>query len=190
MTVARGVFLSTWLPFSCENVLETRPVYQSLNVCVYMLVFSPMNFARMSLCILVLAFPLSLHCLGACECVCVSVYVCVPVGVAREPQFLYGPICFVLFVLLINEIRGAACWDCPTAPPHWTGPLSHGLTLFSKWMPSLSLCALSPLHVRIYWFGIFKKIFKIYLCFDFCFPVCNTGGHAAPCEVTIGRRLE
>lgn len=160
MTVARGVFLSTWLPFSCENVLETRPVYQSLNVCVYMLVFSPMNFACMSLCILVLAFPLLLHCLDACECVCVSVYVCVPVGVAREPQFLYGPICFVLFVLLINEIRGAACWDCPTAPPHWTGPLSHGLTLFSKWMPSLSLCALSPLHVRIYWFGIFQNFFQ------------------------------
>lgn len=61
-----------------------------------------------------------------------AVYVCVPVGVAREPQFLYGPICFVLFVLLINEIRGAACWDGPAAPPRRTGPLSHGLTLFSK----------------------------------------------------------
>lgn len=75
--------------------------------------------------------------------VLVTVYVCVPVGVAREPQFLYGPICFVLFVLLINEIRGAACWDGPAAPLHWTGPLSLGLALFSKLMPSLSPCAFS-----------------------------------------------
>ncbi len=77
-------------------------------------------------------------CHFVCMCWCllyimwVLVSVCVPVGVAREPQFLYGSICFVLFVLLINEIRGAACWDGPAAPLHWTGPLSHGLTLFSK----------------------------------------------------------
>lgn len=30
-------------------------------------------------------------------------------------------------------------------------------------MPSLSLCALSPLHVRIYWFGIFKKKFSKFI---------------------------
>lgn len=75
------------------------------------------------------------HFVYMCWCLClyyimwVLMSVCVPVGVAREPQFLYGPICFVLFVLLINEIRGAACWDGPAAPLHWTGPLSHGLTL-------------------------------------------------------------
>lgn len=70
---------------------------------------------------------------------CVGVYVmmvlasvCAPVGVEWKPQFLYWPICFVLFVLLINEIRGAACWDNPAALLRRTGPLSHGLTLFSK----------------------------------------------------------
>lgn len=84
------------------------------------------NYIYVSLCVHVLVFTFVLHYVGAC------VYAYVPVGVAREPQFLYGPICFVLFVLLINEIRGAACWDGPAAPLHWTGPLSHGLTLFSK----------------------------------------------------------
>lgn len=34
-------------------------------------------------------------------------------GEGQWPRFLCGPICFVLFVLLINEIRGAACWDGP-----------------------------------------------------------------------------
>ncbi len=85
-------------------------------------------------------------CATLCGGLWVCLYVCVSAGVAREPQFLYGPICFVLFVLLINEIRGAACWDGPAAPLHWTGPLSHGLTLFSKWMPSLSPCAFSFSH--------------------------------------------
>lgn len=158
MTVARGVFLSTWLPFSCENVLETWPVYQSLNVCVYMLVFSPMNFARMSLCILVLAFPLSLHCLGACECVCVSVYVCVPVGVAREPQFLYGPICFVLFVLLINEIRGAACWDCTTTLDR--PAFSWADSVFQMNAFSFSLCSLTFTRTHLLVWHFFKIFFQ------------------------------
>lgn len=76
------------------------------------------------------------HCLHVLVFMFVLCYdgtrVCVPVGVEWKPQFLYWPICFVLFVLLINEIRGAACWDNPAALLRWTGPLSHGLTLFSK----------------------------------------------------------
>lgn len=93
-------------------------------------------------------------------------------GEEWEPQFLYGPICFVLFVLLINEIRGAACWDGPTAPPLWTGPLSHELTLFSKWMLSFfpSLCSLIiTLFLSLYlyqsWFDIFFYLFFFVLQF-------------------------
>lgn len=67
--------------------------------------------------------------------------------VTQEPQFLCGPICFVLFVLLINEIRGAACWDGPAAPLRWTGPLSHGLNVFFPDTSSLYFslsCVFSP----------------------------------------------
>lgn len=101
---------------------------------------------------------LCLHCLMWVPCECM----CVPVGVAREPQFLCGPICFVLFVLLINEIRGAACWDGPAAPPRWTGPLSLGLTLLSKWMPSSPSCLLFLFHctsLLCYWLELYIYIF-------------------------------
>ena len=127
----------------CVRVCALAPVITCICHCVYMCWCSPLRYIIWVLHV-------------------VCIYVCESVGVAQEPQFLYGPICFVLFVLLINEIRGAACWDGPTAPPHWTAPLSHGLTLFSKRMPSffrvlslflylnslLSLCCL-PSHLLI-----------------------------------------
>lgn len=92
-------------------------------------------------CVFRVFLPIELHmcpivymcwCLCLCYVMMVLASVCAPVGVEWKPQFLYWPICFVLFVLLINEIRGAACWDNPAALLRWTGPLSHGLTLFSK----------------------------------------------------------
>lgn len=118
---------------------------------------------------------------------------CVPVGEAPEPQFLYGPICFVLFVLLINEITGAACWDGPAVPLCRPGPLSHALPFsLSKWIPCLSFpqfgfslsCSLFFFCFRsIHWL-IWHSFF-----FYFCFPVGNTGGCTGPREVTIVRRL-
>lgn len=163
------LFINVVALFLRECLGNSASVSELECLCVYACVFT-CELTRMSLCILVVAFPLSLHCLGACECVCVSVYVCVPVGVAREPQFLYGPICFVLFVLLINEIRGAACWDGPTAPPHRTGPLSHGWLCF----PNECLLFLSVLsHLYTYastgltFFFFPKFIYALIFVFQF-----------------------
>lgn len=143
---ACGAFFGCWcLPFCFKKFLGGWPMCQSSDVRVddeytvnalvvrrldevYVCVFS---------CFPAYLITYMCHVVYMCWCLClcyimVLASVCVPVGVEWEPQFLYGPICFVLFVLLINEIRGAACWDGPAAPLYWTGPLSHGLTLFSK----------------------------------------------------------
>lgn len=125
-----------------------------------------------------------------CDCVYMCVYLwlalcgcryaCVSVGVAQEPQFLCGPICFVLFVLLINEIRGAACWDGPRCTAAPDRPRFLMVWVFSKWMPPLSVLCFSLLqHDFIFFFYSFAV----------CFPVSNTGGGSATCKVTISCSL-
>ena len=131
------------------------------------------------------------HFVYMCWCLCLMALgsVCVPVGVAREPQFLYGPICFVLFVLLINEIRGAACWDGPACTATLDRPTFSWACLcfpneYLLFLPVLSHFhtpfPLTPPSIDLTFYSFF---------FYFCFPVCNTGGSAGPREVTIGRRL-
>lgn len=126
-------------------------------------------------------------CLCLCYVMMVLESVCVPVGVEWEPQFLYGPICFVLFVLLINEIRGAACWDGPRCTATLDRPtFSWADSVFQMNAFSFSLCFLI---VKLFLSLSLSVFINLDLMFYFLFLFYSLGGHAGPREVTIGRRL-